>query len=240
MNKLINKLFYVMCITIQTLPSNHTYSIKGSALAKVTTHTYLGVDIDSKLNWTAHCNRVKKRASQTLGLVQRTLHAAPRASKELAYKALVRPKLEYATTAWNPQTSGKIKKLESVQNKAARFTTRDYRRQVKGEDIVRSLKWDTLETRRAVKDVTMWHKVVNNQVQLPFPPTVLPKPRLNYQDHPLAYLHIRPRIDAYKFSFFVRTIPLWNGLPIGVVYASTPESFQRLALDHMRVQPSRA
>ena len=39
-----------------------------------------------------------------------------------------RPKLEYASSAWSPQSSGKVKRLESVQNKAARFVTRSYDR----------------------------------------------------------------------------------------------------------------
>ena len=131
-----------------------------------------------------------------------------------------------------------MKQLESVQRKAARFVTRDYRREVRGEQLVESLQWDTLEVRRNVKDVTMWYKIHNHLIQLPFPPTVLPKPRLSRNDHPLAYLQVWPRVDAFKYSYFVRTVPLWNSLPIGAVSAVTSQSFQQLALDHIRVQLS--
>ena len=67
-----------------------------------------------------------KAAAHTLGVVQRTLHAAPQACRNTAYQTLVRLKLEYASTAWSPQTPGKICKLESIQNKAARFVTHKY------------------------------------------------------------------------------------------------------------------
>ena len=90
---------FVMTITLKHHVSHFTYRIKDSPLTKTDTHTYLGVDIDKKMTWTPHCNTVKKKASRSLGLVQRTLHAAPRGCKETAYKALVRPKLEYASTA---------------------------------------------------------------------------------------------------------------------------------------------
>ena len=103
--------------------------------------------------------------------------------------------------------------------------------------IIFLMVWDTLKTRRDVKDVSMWYKIQNHHVHLPFPPTVRPKSLLNYTDHPQAYLHIRPRIDVYKHSFFVRTIPLWNSLPTSAIFVSTPHSFQQLALDHLRVQP---
>ena len=194
------------------------------------------MDIDSKLTWTPHINKVKRKASQQLGLVQRTLHAAPRACKEIAYKTLVRPRLEYASTAWSPQTAGKKKQLEAVQRKAARFVSRDYRRETSSEELVNHLNWDTLETRRKNKDVTMWHKIHHNQIKLPFPPSVILKPRLAYNDHRLAYSVLHSRVDGYKFAFFVRTIPLWNGLPSAAVGEESVQAFQRLALDHFRVQ----
>ena len=214
--------------------SKHTYCVKGTALETKTIMTYLGVDIDNKLNWTAHCSKVKKKAAQSLGIVQRTLHAAPKACKVTAYTALVRPKLEYATSAWSPQTTGKIKKLESIQRKAARFVCKDYRRETDSGELVKQLNWDTLKTRRDTRDSVMWYKIQHKLVHLPFPTTITPKPRLGRHDHPAAYLQLQPQVNAYKYSFFVRTIPLWNGLPISAINAPTLQSFQRLTLVHMR------
>ncbi len=34
---------------------------------------------------------------------------------------MVRPKLEYASSAWDPHQQNKIQKLERIQSKAARF-----------------------------------------------------------------------------------------------------------------------
>ena len=227
---------YVMNISNKHNISQFTYTIKDSPLTVTTTHTYLGVEIDNKMTWSAQCISAKKKAARTLGLIQRTLHAAPRACRETAYKVLVRPKLEYATTAWSPHTSGKVKLLESVQNKAARFVTREYRREKKGADLVSHLNWDKLETRRKTKDAVMFFKVHHQLVQLPFPPCVIPKPRLGFTDHPLAYRHVWSRVDAYKFSYFIRAIPLWNGLPATAVAATLPHSFQPLALAHFRAK----
>ena len=65
-----------------------------------------------------------------------------------------------------------------------------------------------------------------------------PKTRLSRHDHSLTYFQVWPRVDSYKFSFFVRTVPLWNGLTVSVISAVIPQSFQQLALDHIRVQLS--
>ena len=135
---------YVMNITNKHTTSRHQYKLKGTPLSTVSTWTYLGVEIDSKLTWSSHCEKVKSSAMRALGVIQRTLHATPKSCRATAYQTLVKPKLEYASTAWSPQTLGKIRLLESVQNKAARFVCRDYSRTTRVSGLKSSLKWDSL------------------------------------------------------------------------------------------------
>ena len=214
---------YVMNITNKHTTSRHQYKLKGTPLSTVSTWTYLGVEIDSKLTWSSHCEKVKSSAMRDLGVIQRTLHATPNSCRATAYQTLVKPKLEYASTAWSPQTLGKIRLLESVQNKAARFVCRDYSRTTSVSGLKSSLKWDSLESRRNTKDCVMWYKVHNHLVHMKFPTAVTQKPRIGRHDHQLAYLHISPRIDAYKYSCFVRAIPMWNGLPAAAVHGAYNE-----------------
>ena len=49
--------------------------------------------------------------------------------KEAGYKTLVRPILEYGSSVWDPYTQGLQEELEKVQNRAARFVTRNYTRE---------------------------------------------------------------------------------------------------------------
>ena len=46
--------------------------------------------------------------------------------KEAAYKGMVRPILEYGSSVWDPHPDKLKKELEKVQNRAARFVTRNY------------------------------------------------------------------------------------------------------------------
>ena len=101
---------------------------------------------------------------RALGVIQCTLHETPKSCRATASQALVKPKLEYASTAWSPQTPGKIRLLESVQNKSARFVCRDYSRTTSVSGLKSSLKWDSLESRRNTKDCVMWYKVHNHLV----------------------------------------------------------------------------
>ena len=127
-------------------------------------YDYLGVTIDPKLSWKDHISRVCGKANRTLGLVKRTLHAAPQQVRKTAYETLVCPSLEYATCAWSPHTQSAIKKVEQVQRAAARFVCEDYRRRSSVTSMCSTLEWDTLEQRRRLRDVTLFYKIKHGLV----------------------------------------------------------------------------
>ena len=137
---------YVMNITNKHTTSRHKYKLKGTPLWTISTWTYLRVEIDSKLTWLAHCEKVKSSAMQTLVVIHRTLHATPKSCRVTAYQTLFKPKLGYASTAWSLRTPSNMRLLESVQNKAARFVCRDYSRTTSVSGLKSSLKWDSIES----------------------------------------------------------------------------------------------
>ena len=107
----------------------HThYKIHGMILDTVDKTKYLGVTIQSKLNWKPHIHNITKKANSGRAFLQRNLSNCPRPVKEQAYKTYVRPILEYASTVWDPHTKELTSQLELVQRRAARFVTADYRR----------------------------------------------------------------------------------------------------------------
>ena len=73
------------------------YALHGHKLEHVTSAKYLGVTIQGDGTWTKHIEETVKKGNKTLGFVRRNLRIASKTIKELAYKALVRPCLEYAS-----------------------------------------------------------------------------------------------------------------------------------------------
>ena len=78
--------------------------------------------------------------------------------KSKAYVTLVRPQLEYASFAWNPYTKRNINKIEMVQHGAARFVLHDYSRLSHVTPMINQLRWDALEQRRLLSQLTMFYK----------------------------------------------------------------------------------
>ena len=93
----------------------------GIPLEVVSDCQYLGVNISHDLSWKNHINKTAKKASSTVGFLRRNFRNCPQSCKKLAYISLVRSKLEYAATVWDPYTRNEIDKLERVQRQGARF-----------------------------------------------------------------------------------------------------------------------
>ena len=80
-------------------------------------------------------------------LAERNLKVFSIKTKELAYKALVRPHLEYASTIWSPWQQGLSVMLEKVQRRAAGFVLNDYFHNNSVTNMLSRLQWDCLELR---------------------------------------------------------------------------------------------
>ena len=109
------------------LPDKHIlfdYTLHQQKLEQVQSAKYLGITITDNLDWGQHVSAISCKATKTMGFLRRNLALAPRHTKEVAYKTLVRPQLEYAAPIWNPYHKLQIQEVEKVQRTAARWTCR--------------------------------------------------------------------------------------------------------------------
>ena len=100
--------------------------VDGTVLENVDHIKYLGVTITFDLRWNTHISDIFTKANRTLGFLRRTFLSSPQDVKEATYKGMVRPILEYGSLVWDPYTDKIQDELEKVQNRAARFVTRNY------------------------------------------------------------------------------------------------------------------
>ena len=229
--------------------SSYFYQLNNTILQEVTSNPYLGINISNDLKWSNHINSVCKKASSTLGFVRRNLLNSPKASRLTAYISLVRSLLEYGSIIWDPYVQKDIDKLERIQRQAARFICRDYHTRVPGcvSNMLKDLDLPTLQTRRRNLRLSFLFKVAEGMLP-PLPPDVyLTQMKNKRKIKPTNFENCvsknivnnyitnnsRPfeipknnGCDAYKNSFFVRTIPEWNGLANHIVTAESIETFK--------------
>ena len=129
-----------MCVVIPRVPQRIYTNRKAAAeilltdppttafthLEDIQSDTYLGDVLDNRLSFNNHTDEITKKATSLLNLCRRNLHMCHQNIKETAYKAIIRPHLEYASPSWNPYTSRNINKIEAVQRRSARFVLGNY------------------------------------------------------------------------------------------------------------------
>lgn len=93
--KLAQKKTVLLSVTKKRNPSLFSYTINNISIEKVSKFKYLGVVINSRLNWNDHVQHVTS-SIRKLGLLRHKLREAPSHVKLLAYNSIIRPKLEYA------------------------------------------------------------------------------------------------------------------------------------------------
>ena len=119
--------------------------------------------------------------------------------------------LEYGSSVLDPYTLGLQDELEKVQNRAARFATRNYIREESSvTGILEQLKWGSLKNRRKDNRLILLYKGLKGKARIPTG-DLIPKTRRCRNQHSMAFQIPSASVEAYKCSFFHQTIRDWNG-----------------------------
>ena len=157
----------VLHVTRLKNPIETKYFLHDTMLDSVSSAKYLGVTISDDLSWNTHTDNITKSANQTLGFLKRNIQVHNKDLKSVAYKTLVRPQLEYASTVWSPHTATDIQKVEAVQRRAARWVYRDYSYTSSVTAMIKDLNWRPLDQRRIDSRLIMLYKVTYDLVAIP-------------------------------------------------------------------------
>ena len=212
-------------------PLMGSYTLHGHTLTTVQEAKYLGVNIAEDLRWNSHVTMTVNKANRTLGFLRRNLKIGSKSIKERAYKALVRPVLEYASTVWDPFTEENTSKIESVQRRAARWVSNRHRQTSSVGDMLEILEWPSLKIRRRQNRLTTFYKFHTGDLVINSKTKPKKKPTNTYNtrhSHSCSYL-LKTRTQDYREqSFFPRTVNDWNLLPSETVLAESVVAFKSL------------
>jgi hypothetical protein len=125
------------------------YSLNGVYLQEVVNQKDLGITVCNNLSPTTHVQDIVKRAQRKIAMFRRCFTGLDEAKVTILYQSLVRPALEYASTAWSPLLKKDIDAIEKVQKKCLRLC--------KNKDI----HLESLEDRRLKTDLVDTYKFLN-------------------------------------------------------------------------------
>ena len=124
-----------------------------------------------------------------------------------------------------------IKTLERIQRQAARFCTQNSRDPGTVTQLLKDLQWDTLQTRRKIKRLSIIYKMEHNLIDIPLDHYIQNNTRSS-RKHNSQFLQIRYSANIFGNSFFPTTIKEWNSLSPNIVSSKSINSFQNNLIQH--------
>lgn len=216
-------------ITRKKQVSEFVYVINNSPLPVVTEHKYLGLTLTQDFRWDIHVSHVTSAALKRLFFLRRSLASAPPETKLLAYKAFVRPVLEYANVAWFPFTNNLINALERIQRKAIRFVYNKYRITDSPTELLKKAGLLTIKNRAKLARQKFLYQLVHQQLNIDSSKYMsFKETRPTRQKHSQTLNEYQCRTDCLKYSFFPLAIREWNNLPISITNSQSLETFSSL------------
>ena len=160
----------VIHVTRSRTPVPGQYLLHSQALESVAGSKYLGVEISNNISFNNHIQNITTSASPYLGFLKRNIRSQNPALREIAYKTLVRPLVEYSSSVWSPFTKSNVDKLEMIQRRAARWTSNNYSTYASVTEMLQSLDWRSLEQRRSHSRLCLFYKIIYGLIAIGMPP----------------------------------------------------------------------
>ena len=113
--------------------STPSYTLHGQTLSSVKLTRYLGITLQSNLEWDEHVSCITKKRNKTLGFLRRNLKIGNTQTKALAYTH------EYASSVWDPSNTCDIEAIDRVQKRVARWAANRHRNTSSSGEILESL-----------------------------------------------------------------------------------------------------
>ena len=173
--------------------------------------------MSNDMKWNLHIKSTCTKANRILGILKRNFSKCSATAKEMAYKSLIRPILEYASTIWDPYQNIHKDEVEKVQKRAARFVTGNYNYEPGTmTTIMSTLKWKSLQERRLENRIILFYKGLKGKANIPINGIQHSRAR-GRNERELKFNIPYARTDCYKYSFIPRTVRDWNNVPQHII-----------------------
>jgi len=200
------------------------YFMSNRKLEVVTEEKDLGVWISQDLKASHQCSQAYLKANKLLGVLHRTVKCKDTANLLCFYKSIIRPHLEFCTSAWSPHYSKDKLLLEKVQRRFTRMIP--HLKQLPYDERLSELKLWSLEDRRIRSDLIEVYKMVHGFSSVKLETFFEKDCGSRTRGHVWKLKKKRSNTNLRLHFFSERVINWWNSLENAVVCASSVNSFK--------------
>ena len=222
------------------------YSLGQSILQYADCEKDLGVHVNPKFNFNAHCEHLISKASQQFGMVRRTCHFVKDVKRRrVLYLTLVRSQFEHCSPVWRPNGKSMIERLDNFQKKCIKWILSEEELSYESHDAYvrkcRQVNILPLSHRFILNDILLFHKVVNKIVPIDIPNyltlfTGQSRLRSSHRDELSFVCSLLPNssnTNLLEKSFFYRTHMVWNSMPLEIRKLESTSEFKAKIETHL-------
>ena len=206
----------------------YNYTMSGSTLSTTSQEKDLGIIISSNMKPSAQVTKAAASANSMLGRIKHTFTCLDRETLPALYKALVRPRMEFAIQAWSPYLRKDISKLERVQRRATKLIPSIAH--LTYQERLIQLNMTTLEKRRERGDMIKVFKILKGldrvNPQGNFLMQEMSSHKQRTRGHSLKLVKPRHRTWKRNQFFSSRVVNAWNKLSAKTVSSRTVNMFK--------------
>ena len=215
---------------LQTLPD---FSLLGKEIAPTASARDLGVQVDATLSYNEHVTNITSTCMASLCQINRIKHLLDSRTLENVITSLVFSKLYFCSTVWANTSKTNVRKLQKIQNFAARILT-GTRKYEHITPVLNNLRWLSVPAMLALYDAILTFKCLRG----------LAPNYLSSRFNTRASVHGRNTrnknmLDIPAFntaagqrSFTYRTVKCWNMLPEEITKCESLHSFKSKIKSH--------
>lgn len=218
---------------------NNNIIIQGKKIEFVNEIKYLGVIIDSNLNFNKHCDFICKKVSKKIGFLCRVAESLSLWSRVTVYSTIIAPHFQYCNTIFFCFNDYQLKKLQLLQNRAMRIILR-CNRLTSINKMLETLNWLSIKERVIFSTMIFLYKVTNNLLPnylMQFVQRNNEIHRYNTRTNNQFRIALSTKSATQK-TVFQDGVKLFNNLPDKVKSVNTVFKFKNAYLKHVKSQIS--
>ena len=213
------------------------YFMDGVEIGETREEKDVGVWMEASWKPGRQCSAAAKAANFALGQLQRAFHYRRKINLVPLFKCFVRPRLEFAVSAWSPWMEGDIKVLEKVQERLVRMLSdvrgESYEEKLRDAGLTtlaeRRIRGDAIEVFKTLKGINRverenWFSVVGAEARPTRSTTSVSEEGEERREWVLRVP--RANLEIRRNFFTVRAAKAWNEVPDRVKNQRTVNAFK--------------
>ena len=185
--------------------------LNGITLEQVPNTPYLGLQLDDKLRWEAHVQKLYRNVSSKLAVLNRMRKVLSKTLLRKQYISCIQPCIDYAVSVWGSCSC-------RLQRRTARIITGNFDLiNTRGADLMTDLGWQTLDIRRDHFSSTLMYKCIKGNAPVRLTNELIMTADThdcNTRASTRGVLQVpKPSSELFRNSFRYKGATLWNSLP---------------------------